>query len=184
MSQMLQQHGGEIIVAIIGLIGVLVTALLSNWDTLFGNVVRASYSPEYTPTKNFETELRIFFEVSGVRATLESAQKNILQNQRIELLTKYSEKAEIINKEYDAIADEAITLDEAIKALLPVYRKYLTIDEIQQLNKFYFTDVMQGLTSKMPMLAQEAAPIQAKLVDTYLQRLSERLKNMKPRDLA
>ena len=63
---------GEIIIAIIGLVGVLVTGILSNWDKVFPkqNLVQATYSG-YRPTGNFETELRYYFDVSGTRQALD-----------------------------------------------------------------------------------------------------------------
>jgi hypothetical protein len=81
----------------------------------------------------------------------------------------------MINREFDAIAREAIRFEDVIKALLPVYQKHFTLGEIQELNKFYSTDVMRGMVTKMPLITQEAAPIQVRLLSDYFQRLGERL---------
>jgi hypothetical protein len=169
----MQASESTIVVAIIGLVGVLATALFSNWDKLFGNVVQARATR--TPTDNFETELRYYFEVSGTRAATESMQQQMIQNQKLDLLSMYPQDAEMINREFDAIAREAIRFEDVIKALLPVYQKHFTLGEIQELNKFYSTDVMRGMVTKMPLITQEAAPIQVRLLSDYFQRLGERL---------
>lgn len=170
------EHSGVIVTAILGLVGVLATALFSNWDKLFPkkNIVQAQYTG-YRPTGNFETELRYFFDVSGARAMMESTQERLIQNQMLNLLSTHPEDAERINKEVDAVRREAMRFDDVIRALLPVYQKYFTLSEIQELNKFYSTDVMQGMATKFPLVAQDAGPIQIQLMNDYFQRLEERL---------
>ena len=70
------KKGNEVLIAIIGLIGNLVTAGLSNWDKIFpeNNVIEAQHSG-YRPTDNYETELRHYFNVSGTRLVLDNMQK-------------------------------------------------------------------------------------------------------------
>lgn len=168
---------GEIVIAVIGLAGVLVTGFLSNWDKVFPkeNVVQATYAG-YRPTGNFETELRYYFEVSGSRAMMESMQQQLIQNVKVDLLSKNPEDAEEINKILGAVVKEAVKFEDGIMELLPVYQKHFALNEIQELNKFYSTDVMQGMVKKMPLLTQDAAPIQVKLLNDYFQRLDERVK--------
>jgi hypothetical protein len=163
----------EIVIAIIGLIGVLVTALFSNWDKLFHKESIVQAQTSYRPTGRFETELRYYFDVSGARAAMESTQQQMMLNQRIHLLSTYPEDAERINKMLDTITKEAIGLDDVIRTLLPVYQKYFTLSEIQELNRFYSTDVMQAVLAKLPLLAQDAAPIQIKLLNDYNQRVEQ-----------
>jgi hypothetical protein len=174
IPETVQQHSNEIIVAVIGLIGVLATALLSNWDKLFRKVVQAQYSG-YTPTKDFETELRVFFEISGSRKLLEAEQEQLLQNIRASLLVEHPGDAEKINKHIDAVRDEAIKYEEVVKTFLPVYRKYYDIGDIQELNKFYSTDIMQNMAAKGPLIAQDLAPVQNKMFGDYMKRLNKRL---------
>lgn len=173
VSEPTPQHSGEIVVAIIGVVGVIVTAVLSNWDKLFrkDEIIQAKVTGDYRPTGNFETELRYYFEVSGTRAATESMQQQILQNQKIVLLSANPEDAETINSRFDTITKEAIRFEDVIKALLPVYQKYFTLNEIQELNKFYSTEVMQRMVAKMPLVAQDSAPTQVKLLNDYYQRL-------------
>ena len=58
---------------------------------------------------------------------------------------------------------------------MPVYQKHFSLTEIQESNKFYSTDVMQGMVKKTPLVAQDAAPIQTKILNDCMERLSARL---------
>lgn len=167
-------QSATVIVAIIGAVGVVVTAVLSNWDKLFGSgdYLRAKVTG-YKPTKNFETELRVYFEVSGMRKMLEAQQEQILQAERNKVLTSDPAKAKEFEKLAAAVKKEAIRLDDMIQALLPVYQKYYTLEEMQELNKFYSTDVMQAMLAKSPLVAQDMAPIQAQMLDDYFERVGK-----------
>jgi len=71
-----KSRSNEIIIAILGLVGVLATAVISNWDKMFPNrgTVAARYEG-YRPTGNFETELRYNLEVTGARKSFEGIPK-------------------------------------------------------------------------------------------------------------
>ena len=166
----------EIQIAIIGLVGVLATAIFSNWDKIFPdqNVVQASYSG-YRPTANFETELRYFIEVSGTRATIENMQKQLLNSLKIKLLAESPEHAEEIDAVLNTALKESITIEEVLKIMLPVYQEHFTIEEVQELNKFYSTEIMQDMIRKMPLVTQELAPLQAELIQEFQVRFTKRL---------
>ena len=166
----------EIIIAVIGLLGILVTATFSNWDKIFPNPneFRANYSG-YRATGNFETEYRYFFEVSGTRLAIESMQQHLTNALRMNLITENPDNALVINVIMDASVKEAITIDEVIKKFLPIYRKHFTIEELQELNKFYSTEIMQNMIRKTPVLTQEAAPLQAELLQDFQSRFMARV---------
>jgi hypothetical protein len=169
----------EITIAIIGLIGILLTGVLSNWDKIFPDpeVIIVSFSG-YRETGNFETELRYYFEVSGVRATMENMQQQLANSFKIELTAQYPENREEIDAVINVALKEAITLDEVIKKLLPVYRKHFTVQEIQELNRFYSTEIMQNMINKMPLLTQEMAPLQVELFQDFERRFETRLEEI------
>ena len=150
---------GEVIIAIIGMIGVALTGVFSNWDKIFPkqNVVQATYSG-YRPTGNFETEFRYYFDVSGTRQGLESMQRQLLINAKNAALTQNPAHAQEIEKTFQIIESEAIKLDDVIRQVLPIYQKHFTLAELQELNKFYSTEVMQGMVKKLPLITQDAAP--------------------------
>ena len=166
----------EITIAVIGLLGVLVTATFSNWDKMFPNPeeIRVNFSG-YRATGVFETELRYFFEVAGLRSWVENTQQQLVVTMRNDLIKEYPDKVTEINMILDASLEEAPTIDDIIKALLPVYRNYYTIEELQELNKFYSTEIMQNMVRKTPALMQEAAPLQLELIEDHQARTAARL---------
>jgi hypothetical protein len=168
---------GEVVVAIIGLVGVLTTGILSNLDKLFPkqNVVQATYSG-YRPTGNFETELRYYFDVSGTRKALEATQQHMLSNLRTQAITANPSDAAEITKIWSIIDKEAIKLDDVIREILPSYQKHFSLAEMQELNKFYSTELMQGMIKKLPLLAQDLAPIQTQMLQDYMERLQARIR--------
>lgn len=171
----------EITIAIIGLIGILLTGVLSNWDKIFPDPevmqIQVNFSG-YRATGNFETELRYYFEVSGVRAIMENMQQQLANSFKMELTAQYPEYVEEIDAAMNVALEEAITLDESIKKLLPVYRKYFTVQELQELNKFYSTEIMQNMINKMPLLTQELAPLQVELFQDFERRVETRLEEI------
>jgi len=170
-----QPKRSEIIIAIIGLVGILATGFLSNWDKIFpkDNILRATYS--YRPTGNFETEFRYYLEISGARAMIESMQQQFVQKAKENLLSQNPSDTERINRLFDVATKESPRFEDILRDLLPIYQKYFSLGEIQELNRFYSTDVMQSFVKKLPLLTQDAAPIQVKLMQDYYKRLDDRL---------
>lgn len=174
-----KERRNEVLIAFIGLLGVLTTAVLSNLDKIFPpeNKLVSTYEG-YRATGNFETELRYFFEVSGARKTVENMQEQILAHQRSQLLVQYPDESEEINAVFEAAREEAIRLDEIIPVILPVYRKHFTVEELQELNRFYSTEPMQNMLSKMPLVTTELAPHQARLIENYMTRVENRIRDI------
>jgi hypothetical protein len=169
----------EVLVAIIGVIGVIVTAVLSNWSKIFPDrdkkiTVKVS---GYSSTGVFETELRYFFEVSGTRASIENMTFQLSQQFMIQLIQQYPDEAEEIKEKFQIIAKEAITVDDLIRKLLPVYKKYFTVEVIQELNRFYSTDTMQQMVRNNQALIIEAAPLQLELITENQERIDIMIKH-------
>lgn len=165
----------QLAVAIVGVVSGIGTAVIGNWDKLFrkDKVLTTTFSRP--PTNNFETELRYFIDVSGTRQGLESTQRQLLLQQRSNALSENPGNSEKINALFRAIEEEAIQLDDVVRALMPVYQKHYTLPELQELNKFYSTDAMQNMVRKLPALAQDAAPIQVELQADFFKRLARRM---------
>ena len=157
----------EITIALIGLLGVLATAVISNWDKLFSNrgVVSANYQG-YRPTGNIETEIRYFYEITGGRKDYVDTQKQMINAMFDNLIAKNPKDAEQIISERDkALAIiQSIKFDEMLELAIPIYTKYFTIEEIQELNKFYSTELMQKLASKDPLITQDFLAVWMKFV--------------------
>jgi hypothetical protein len=156
-------------IALIGLVGVLTTGVLSNWDKLFSHVVTATYQG-YKPTGDFETELRYHFEITGERKNSEDEVRRNVDAMRSILLAKKPDDAKVINQAMEAVLEVAPKFEDAVALLLPIYKKYYTVAEIQELNKFYSTDIMQQMVKKDPLIQQEYAPIFAKVVLEYQEK--------------
>jgi len=104
-------------------------------------------------------------------------QKQLAQNFKMQLSKQYPKDSEKIKKIIDvALEEEAITLDEIIPKMLPVYKNHFTLQELQKLNKFYSTETMQNMIKKMPLLTKEAAPLQTELLTNFQKRYIKRLK--------
>jgi hypothetical protein len=113
----------QILIALIGLVGVLTTGVLSNWDKLFSHVVTVSYQG-YKPTGDFETELRYF----GRR---KNDGKQLLEGVRSDLIAANPQNAEKINKQLNAALEATLTFDETVAVMVPIYEKYYTVKQIQ-----------------------------------------------------
>jgi Uncharacterized protein conserved in bacteria (DUF2059) len=173
----------EILIAIIGLLGVLATALLSNWDKVFAGKETLVTSYEgYQPTGVFETEFRYFFEVSGTRAATEQMQEHMLSALRLKLLKEHPESASKTEEMLQAVRESAPSFDEVRERFLPIYRKHFSVDELQELNRFYSTEIMRKMIGKLPLLTQESAAIQMELMQELAKKLSVRLKSLSESD--
>lgn len=173
----MSNRSNQVLIAALGLVGVLATGVFSNWDKLFAKnpTVQAAYTG-YKPTGDFETELRYFLDVSGSRATMDAFQKSLIENQKQQLLIAYPNDAATITKIFDIASQEMIKFDDIIAELLPVYQKYYTVDELQQLNKFYSTDAMRQMVKQGPLIVNDTIPITNKLVAELQGRIQRRIK--------
>lgn len=169
MSSRTAGKGSEIAVAMIGLVGMIATGVLTNIDKIFHTTVQAQYTG-YHPTGDFDTELRYFLEVSGAHKMVDSMQQQVLQSAKADLLSKYPGQADSIDRTFDALAKEPVRFEDVFQALLPVYRNHYTVSQIQELNKFYSTDVMRSMVKEAPLVMQDAAPIMVKLMNDYIAR--------------
>lgn len=132
--------------------------------------MQATYSG-YRPTGNFETEFRYYFDVSGTRQWHESMQRQLLIDAKNTALTQNPAHAQEIEKTFQLIEREAIKLDDVIREILPIYQKHFTIAELQELNKFYSTEVMQDMVKKLPLVTQDAAPVAMKMLNEHFERV-------------
>lgn len=165
----------EIIIALISVVGVICTAVFSNWDKIFSNNKQKKITPftGYKATGNFETELRYFYEVSGSRNMLETAVKNALELQKSQLIKLNPDEESEINSIFTTIERE-VRFEDVIKKFMPTYIKHYSVEEIQELNKFYSTEAMQNMVNKNPYIMADAQPLQLE----YMHELQERIEKM------
>lgn len=63
-----------------------------------------------------------------------------------------------------------------LKAMLPVYQKYLTIEDIREITKFYETPVGKKLAASNTKIAMEAMPIAQNIAMQTMQEFMENAK--------
>ena len=60
----------ELLITLIGLVGMVLTGVFTNWEDTFADTITVEYE-NYIPTGKFETELRYYFDIIGQRETFE-----------------------------------------------------------------------------------------------------------------
>lgn len=66
--------------------------------------------------------------------------------------------------------------DKILKAMLPVYQKYLTIEDVREITKFYETPVGKKLAASNTKIAMEAMPIAQNIAMQIMQEFMENAK--------
>lgn len=167
----------EILIAVLGLIGVLITGVLSNWDKLFppSNVVTSTFSG-YQPTGNPQIELRYLSEITGMRDRVKQMQAGILEQFRKQAEAKLRDNPEIVANVFKIVEEEvASQYDESMNLYVPIASKYLSVAEIQELNKFYSTPVMREMLRKQPLINEEFLSVVMQNVGKEQERLETRI---------
>ncbi|WP_375578870.1 DUF2059 domain-containing protein [Marivirga tractuosa] len=111
--------------------------------TVFGQV-----DTEYGKT------LQKMFEVSGTEQTYQTVIKQII--------TMYKQQYPLIELEiWDDLAKEftKTSLNELTDMLVPVYSKYMTIADLEELIKFYETPVGKKFAKNTPLIMQESMQV-------------------------
>ena len=155
--------------------------VISNWDKLFGNTIELVY--ERKPTDNFDTEARYFFDISGIRATLETMLKKSTGNALKQMECTFSElpasDPSLWNEVNKAVQGEKITADEIITVLVPVYRKHVSLEEMQELNKLYSSGVLEIISGRLPAITEDEllafADLQKDALLSYARRIDSEL---------
>ena len=171
----------QITIALIGLIGVLLTAVISNVDKLSivfsGKSTLVTGYSGYKPSGDFATEFKYLFNITGLETTLDSMEQQWISSSRMQDLTQHPEDKDQINAIYDAVSKEMPTVGEIEERFLPIYQKYYTVKEIQELNKFFSTETMQDYVKKAPLVMQDATPIMLQMQSEIANRIAARLRN-------
>lgn len=151
----------EVLIAIIGLVGVLATAGFSNWDKIFPpkNVVKSEFSG-YQPTGDPQIELRYFIEITGMRSALKQMQMGMIDHFKRQTEALPGARPETVAKAFKILEDDLPTqYDEIVNAFVPIASKHFSVAELQELNKFYSTPVMRELIRKQPIMNSEFLPV-------------------------
>jgi Uncharacterized protein conserved in bacteria (DUF2059) len=157
-SQVSSKKYETVIIAIIGLVGVLFTAVASNWDKLFYHTVTATYTG-YQPTGNIETEIRYLLEVNGTRAGLKEMQDGMIESAKAQLVAADPTHPEKTQKFLDFLRKNTPSYEDTLGILIPLWEKHFNLEEVQELNRFFSTPQMQQMVSAQPQVIREMNPI-------------------------
>lgn len=121
-------------------------------------------------TSEKKTAIKEFLKITGATKTAEITM-NLLMEQIIEILKEPEDTVEpgtfetdgtfdIMAKEAKALMHEEIVIKESLHALMyPLYHKYLTLEEINGLIRFYKTPLGRKLISVNPKIIEEQMKI-------------------------
>ena len=169
----------ELFIAVMGLIGILVTGLVSNWNRVFPDkdILEANIVG-YRGTGDYETELTRYLEVSGRWTIVEQQQKELLKSYETALAALFPEESGDLGAIMKAASGEASTIAETARKYMSAYQRHFSVERIEELNKLYSTDIMRNMVSKLPALSEELAPLQAELLQDFRKRLGDRVKEI------
>ncbi len=66
--------------------------------------------------------------------------------------------------------------DDLVNLVIPIYDKYFTDEDIQQLTAFYETPVGRKMVEKLPLITQESMTVGSQWGQELAQKIMERLK--------
>lgn len=133
----------EIIIAVLGLLGVIFTAVISNWDKLSSPSPVATNSAVVSDDIN--VQIRYFIETSGFRNAMEALEKQRAERYRLQF------KAD--RDTVDCMLDMSMPTNQLIDIAVDAFRKHYTLEEIKELNRINSTPVMVSLAAKQAAIA-------------------------------
>jgi hypothetical protein len=175
--------GSEVTVAAIGALATVFAAVIPNWGSIFlgHKYVRESYVG-YTPTGDFDKELRVFYELSGFRETFKTEMQSVLGTMREQYEQLLPAQTEAIDFVLDSVAKAGsydLLYDQVIDSTIPVAREYFTTAQLQELNKLYSTQIMQAMVKAQPHYIKDVYAVAKDVGEAWGkevgQRLAERL---------
>ncbi|MCX5507687.1 hypothetical protein [Pseudomonas sp. BJa3] len=153
----------EIIIAVIGVIGVIATAMISNWDKI--STPSSSVTNAALVSDDINVQIRYYVETSGLRTAFEALEKQRAERYRLE----YKADKDTV----DCMLDMSIPTNQLIEIATNSFRKHFTLEEIKELNRINAMPVMVSLAAK-----------QAAITLDFASGLEEAAQRMQRRNLA
>lgn len=103
---------------------------------------------------NYRKTLKKMFEVSGT----EESYKTVIT----QLITMFKQQYSDVSDEiWDELANEFLktSLNDLVDMLVPIYKKYLTQNDLEELIKFYYTPVGKKFAKNTPLIMQESMQV-------------------------
>ena len=133
----------ELIIALIGLCGVIFTGVVSNWDKISFATRTATNSAIVSDDIN--VQVRYYVETSGFRSGMEALEKQQAENYKRE----YKADPDTVNCMLDMGLQSNQLVDIAVNAL----KSHFTVEEMKKLNRINASPIMVRLAEKQPAIA-------------------------------
>ena len=104
--------------------------------------------------KEYSKTLKKMFEVSGTEVSYQAAIKQMFSMFKQQYSSVESDVWGDLEKEISKTS-----LNELTEMLVPVYSKYMTLEDLQELIKFYETPVGKKFAKNTPLIMQESMQI-------------------------
>lgn len=133
----------EIVIAVIGLLGVIFTGVASNWDKISSPTRTTANSAIVSDDIN--VQVRYYVETSGMRSGLEALEKDRAERYKRE----YKADQDTVNCMLDMGLPTTKLIDIAINTL----KNHFTLEEIKELNRVNASPIMMRVAEKQPAIA-------------------------------
>jgi hypothetical protein len=121
--------------------------------------------------KAYENKLSEMFEISGSEATFSAAINQMLGMYK-------SQKTNVPNEVWDELEKEFLqtSMTDLVIMLVPVYKKHLTLTDVEGLITFYKSPVGQKFAKKTPIITQESMQVGQQWGMAIGQKFAEKMK--------
>lgn len=140
-------HRNEIIIALIGLLGVIFTAVISNYDKLSDGNPKTKNKFPYENVEDVDLQMRYFIEVSGLRDGLNEMNRIAAEKYRL----KYGATEEEIN----CILDNRIQNEQVIELFIGAHKNHISLRQIKELNRLHSSEIMKSYNKASPLIVRD-----------------------------
>ena len=124
------------------------------------------------PTEDFATEFRTFVELSGTSDLLRDMHRTALE--QVERLPENFR---------DLALREVPTPDDIVELMVPIYQRYFSLEDLQQLNMLYSGAFMREVVTKQRQLQQEVLPLIVEEQQRSFLRITRKLERLRVDEL-
>jgi hypothetical protein len=119
--------------------------------------------------KEYSSTLKKMFELSGSEESYKVAIKQVIYVYKSK--NPYDVNWDEIEKEFTKTS-----LNDLVEMLVPVYQKYMTIDDIKEIIKFYQTPIGRKYAKNTPFILQESMQVGQQWGQRIGKQIEEKLK--------
>lgn len=131
----------EIIIAVIGLLGVLFTGAVSNWDKIFPAHNATNYP---VASDDINIQARYYVETTGFRSALEAVEKARAE--------RYRREYKLSPETVDCMMDMNIPTTQLVDIATNVLKAHFTLEEIKELNRIESNPLLRRAAEKQPAI--------------------------------